>query len=146
MNKADKPLSSRIIEIVLTVITIIVIFITVAITADLVDSYKYQAVSAYGESTYSYALEEGSYARIANYVSEAEQKENPPGSIVRYFGLGRYFYARTMTDMTAYMGDPALTDYWEQKCTEAEGACGDLSEYVVLIDEQLQRQIHRRTE
>ena len=139
MNKADKPLSSRIIEIVLTVVTIIVIFITVVITADLVDSYKYQAISSYGESTYSYALEEGSYARIANYVSEAEQKENPPKSIVRYFGLGRYFYARSMTEMAAYMSDPALTGYWEQKCTEAEGDCGDLSEYVVLIDKQLER-------
>ena len=139
MNKADKPLSSRIIEIVLTVVTIIVIFITAAIAADLVDSYKYQARSTYSESTYSYALETGEYARIANYVSEAEQKESPPRNIVRYFGLGRYFYARSMTEMTAYMNDPALARYWEQKCTDAETACGDLSEYVVLIDKQLKR-------
>ncbi len=139
MNKADKPLTARIIEIVLTVVTIIVIFITAAITADLVDSYKYQAMSPYGESTYAYALEEGNYARLANYVSEIEHKENLPHNIVRYSGLGRYFYACTMTEITAGMDEPALKAYWEQKRSQAEGECGDLSEYVDLIDKQMER-------
>ena len=139
MNKADKPLPSRIIEIVLTIVTIIVIFITAMIAADLVDSYKYQAKSPYGESTYEYALEEGNYARISNYVSEVEHKEGLPHNIVRYFGMGRYFYAKMMTEIMPYMDDPAVADYWEQKRTQAEGECGDLSEYVILIDKQLER-------
>lgn len=139
MNKADKPLPSRILEIVLTIVTVIVIFITAAIVADLVDSYKYQARSPYGESTYAYALEEGNFARLSGYVSEVEHKEGLPNNIVRYFGIGRYFYARTMTEIMTYMDDPAVADYWEQKRTQAEGECGDLSEYVALIDKQLER-------
>ena len=139
MNKADKPLTARIIEIVLTIVTVIVIFITVAIAADLVDSYKYQARSPYGESTYAYALEEGNYARISNYVSEVEHKEGLPRDIVRYFGMGRYFYAKVMTELMEYMDDPALTDYWGQKRSLAEDECGDFSEHIILIDKQLER-------
>lgn len=138
-NNASKPLTARVIEAVLTVLTVIMILITVFLVFDFADSYRFYTVSSYNESSYRYALEEGEYARLTYFVKETEPYEHPSADIRRYFGIGQYFYASTMRDIADIMGDEEFKSYWQAQKESAAQNCGALSEYTVLIDEQLNR-------
>ena len=139
MNKADKPLKARVIEVVLTVATVIVIFITIAFAAAAADSFRYYKRSPYGESTYKYALENGEYAKISVYVKEAENYEQVPREVQRYFGIGRYFYAGSMAELAYTLNDADMIEYWTGQREQLRDKCGDLSGYTVQIDEALKR-------
>ena len=139
MNKADKPLGARIIEIILSVATIVVIFITIILFGELASEVGRNEKSVYGDATYEYALSNGEYARISNLTKDAEFYSMHPKGAEKYFGIGQYYYAKAMTEIMETMEDEKLASYWEEKRQEAESSCGEMSEYVSLIDRQLER-------
>lgn len=140
MNKTQKPLYAKVIEIVLTIGTIIALFLGLFFLAEFRSDYKYHNVSPYGEATFEYALKDGEYARLAGYVKETEVKGPPPTSIIKYFGVGRYFYDSSMVNLAEVMGDEKLKSYWEEQKASAKAQCtGSMEENVILIDQQLSR-------
>ena len=139
MNKADKPLGARIIEIILSVATRVVIFITIILFGELASEVGRNEQSVYGDATYEYALSNGEYARISNLTKDAEFYSIHPKGVEKYFGIGQYYYAKAMTEIMETMDDEKLASYWEEKRKAAESGCGEMSEYVSLIDRQLER-------
>ncbi|MCR5509856.1 MAG: hypothetical protein K6F54_02725 [Lachnospiraceae bacterium] len=139
-DKTGKPLAIKAIETILTVVTVILIFFTVFLVFQFIDEYKRVAVSPYGESSFKYAVEDGKYARLTEYVKIAEPMGNPPASTRKYFGVGRYFYDSTMVALTGLIGDEELKAYWEDR-KNMENATIDstMTEHVQLIDRQLDR-------
>ncbi len=139
MNKADKPLGARVIELILSVATVVVIFITIILFVELSSEISYHQKSAYGEATYEYSLSDDDYARISNFTKGAEFYSIQPKGVEKYFGIGRYYYAKAMTEISEVMEDDGMVSYWEEKRKAAESECGELSEYVSRIDRQLDR-------
>ncbi|MBO4898741.1 MAG: hypothetical protein J5509_00465 [Lachnospiraceae bacterium] len=140
MNKTNKPLGAKVIEIILTIGTIILIFSTVAFICEFMGDYKRYEISPYSESSFRYAAEEGEYARLTEYVKTSEPLGNPPSSTRKYFGLGRYFYDSTMATLADALGDEELKSYWEDlKGEEKANIDSTMSEYLLIIDSKLNR-------
>ncbi len=139
MNKADKPLAARIIEIILSVATVVVIFITIALFVELSSEIARHEKSFYSDATYEYALSEGEYARISNLTKEAEFYSVHPRGADKYFGIGQYYYAKAMVEIAGAMEDEEMSSYWEEKRKAAKSMCGELSEHVAAVDRQLER-------
>ena len=139
-NKTNKPLGAKVIETVLTVITVILIFSTLALVFQFIDEYKRLEVSPYSESSYKYCVEDGEYARLTEYVKTSEHLGNPPASTRKYFGLGRYFYDSTMVTLADVMGDAELKSYWEDRQgMEKATVDSTMTEYLLIIDQKLNR-------
>ena len=139
-NKTNKPLGSKVIEMILTIATVILIFSTIAFIFQFIDEYKRYEVSQYSESSYKYAVEEGEYARLAEYVKLSEPLGNPPSSTRRFFSLGRYFYDQTMVSLAETMGDEELKSYWEDQRDKAKAVTdSSMLEYILIMDQKLSR-------
>ena len=139
-NKTNKPLGSKVIEMILTIATVILIFSTIAFIFQFIDEYKRYEVSQYSESSFKYAVEEGEYARLAEYVKLSEPLGNPPASTRRFFSLGRYFYDQTMVSLAETMGDEELKSYWEDKRDKARAVTdSSMLEYILIMDQKLSR-------
>ncbi|SCY27265.1 hypothetical protein SAMN02910292_01278 [Lachnospiraceae bacterium XBB2008] len=139
-NKTNKPLGSKVIEMILTIATVILIFSTIAFIFQFIDEYKRYEVSQYSESSFKYAVEEGEYARLAEYVKLSEPLGNPPASTRRFFSLGRYFYDQTMVSLAETMGDEELKSYWEDQRDKARAVTdSSMLEYILIMDQKLSR-------
>ena len=139
-NKTNKPLGSKVIEMILTIATVILIFSTIAFIFQFIDEYKRYEVSQYSDASFKYAVEEGEYARLAEYVKLSEPLGNPPASTRRFFSLGRYFYDQTMVSLAETMGDEERKSYWEDQRDKARAVTdSSMLEYILIMDQKLSR-------
>ena len=139
-NKTNKPLGAKVIEIVLTIGTVVLIFATIGFICEFISDYKRYEISPHSESSFRYTVEDGEYARLTEYVKTSEPLGNPPSSTRKYFGLGRYFYDSTMAELADIMQDEELKSYWEDmKATDRAGVDSTMTEYVLIIDQKLDR-------
>ncbi len=136
MNTTGKPVKSKVIEVILTIVTVITIFITIGLVIATVEEYRDRTKSPYSESSFEYALEEHEYGRLMDYAIQAEVYENPSASAKKYFGISDYFYASTMENLARTMSDPGLEDYWRSRKNEVAGAAAAFPEDVIIIDQQ----------
>ena len=136
MNTSTKPIKTKVIEVILTIATVITIFITIGLVIATVEEYRDRTKSPYSESSFEYALAEHEYGRLMDYAMQAEVYENPAASVKKYFGISDYFYASTMENLARTMSDPGLEDYWRSRKNEATGAAAAFPEDVIIIDQQ----------